>query len=58
LKTAQDNIDYSESRRRVIALIDNMTKLMGNDFPRNNNENTGAVLVIRNRDAIGGNAGN
>jgi len=57
LKTATDNIDYTESRRRVIALIDNMTKLTGSDFPRNNNQDTGALLVIRNRDTGGGLAG-
>lgn len=53
LKTAQDNIDYADSRGRVIALIDNISKLLGDQFPRGNNEDSGAVLVIRNHDTGG-----
>ena len=43
---AQDNINYVESRRRVIALIDNMSKTLA-DFPSLDNRDTGAILLIR-----------
>jgi hypothetical protein len=50
LSNAQDNINYVESRRRVIALIDNMAKVLGDDFPSSDNRDTGAFLQIRNHD--------
>ncbi|EJN13090.1 transglycosylase family protein [Bradyrhizobium sp. YR681] len=50
LSGPQDNINYAESRRRVIALIDNMAATMA-DFPSSDNRDTGATLLIRDHDA-------
>jgi len=50
LSNAQDNINYAESRRRVIALIDNMSNTVA-DFPGSDNRDTGAILLIRDHDA-------
>jgi hypothetical protein len=49
LSKATDNIDYVESRRRVLALIDSMAKNIP-DFPSADNEDTHAILLIRDHD--------
>jgi hypothetical protein len=56
LKAAQDNIDYVDSRSRIIALIDNISKLLGDQFPHGNDEETKAVLLIRDHDTGEGGA--
>jgi hypothetical protein len=50
LSDAKDNIDYAESRRRVIALIENMAATIP-DFPSSDNRDTSAILLIRDHDA-------
>lgn len=54
LNTGQDNINYVDSRSRVIALINNMAKLLKDKFPSSNNEETSAVLLIRDDDGGAG----
>jgi hypothetical protein len=49
LSDARDNINYVESRRRVIALIDNMAATVPG-FPISDNRDTGAILLIRDHD--------
>ncbi|WP_249446140.1 hypothetical protein, partial [Acinetobacter baumannii] len=49
LSKATDNIDDVESRRRVLALIDSMAKNIP-DFPSADNEDTHAILLIRDHD--------
>ncbi|WP_441233936.1 hypothetical protein [Bradyrhizobium sp. 930_D9_N1_4] len=50
VSNAQDNINYAESRRRVIALIDNMAVTQP-DFPSSDNRDTKAILLIRDHDS-------
>lgn len=50
LSGPQDNINYAESRRRVIALIDNMATTQP-DFPSSDNRDTNAILLIRDHDS-------
>jgi hypothetical protein len=50
LSDVRDNINYAESRRRVIALIDNLAATLP-DFPSSDNRDTKAILLIRDHDS-------
>jgi hypothetical protein len=46
LKTAADNLKFSESRPMVIAIIDDMRSFLGDRFPKSNNQEIPGALAI------------
>jgi uncharacterized protein DUF5675 len=46
LKTAADNLKFSESRPMVIALIDDMKNFLGDKFPKSNGEQIPTAFAV------------
>ena len=50
LPDEDENIDFPGSRRRVIALIDDMKEFLGRDFPRNNERPIPRAFAVVDRE--------